>query len=751
MSFRCPVILWAIIGIAGSGGIGFHPAAAADADGTQTVLRRASALRAEEKPEEALEELRQAARDLKESQGDDFPGLLPLYDLAAEILFETGQFEKAEPLLARVIDLRETLIESGRVEERGPLASSLLLIGKVHASQGEVGDVIDSIKRAVILYGTTLGLRHSETMRAQAELGRAVQLYVDTLGPEHEATLVARRALADVQESLGDYAAAVETWQKVYAISSAALGTESGETSMDAERLSEAMVCAGRASAAVEFLTERLEKLVAAPGDTSASRARVWRIIGELHLALERFTPATNAFREALRLDETLAGRERNASVLLDRILLARVDSSRGDDPDWDEIDGMLRGLKTATGDRTTVAEAWAAAGALLIDLGDSAQALPALDRASEAIESVDEPSRFLDRLALECRRHRVRALLDAGQLEKARGVAEDVAAAAEVEYGPAGWKTLQSLMELLECATLASDAELSRRLAKLIVDRRVPRTDMPTEELLTRLLVQASQTGEPSDAGDQAGVLKQFEELRIAQFGSDSPAVAQSLVCLGNACQQQRDWAAAVAYYEQALSLQERVLDPQHPDIAATILPLSRAYRAVRRLDDAERVLERALGIWEQAVGPTHPATLATVKALALAQLAMDRPRQAIPLMERLQAALMADPRVDDEELARLLVRLAQLHVTTGERSAVIRILSQALELDWWNMTAAAPVERITSAAKVLAEIAATFDRINDPTAARSAERRARKLASLVAEPQGILDAIDEIIAGGT
>lgn len=713
-------------------------------------LRQAIALRDAGKFDEALDELREGVRDVKQTKGEGHPDLLPLYDLAAEILFETDQIEKAEPLLDKVVGIREQLIAEGAVTERGPLAASLLLLGKVHSSRGEFEDVIDSIKRAVLLYGRTYGPMHSDTVRANGEFMQAVGLFDETLGAEHEAAIHARESLAESQEALGRYVAAVQSRRQLYEVKRAVYGDAGAITLREAQRLAEASCFMGENRAGIAILRRNVEAAMAGDEVTAAELSEVLRTLGRLQLAIDEFSAAEASFREAFEIDQRAFPEPQHPRILLDRALVVQVAARRGGagPAEVEELDEIIQGLLMADAFDEELAsasiEALVAASEVMLDMRLPTRAHVAAEKAAQlAQELVLDPDEVTLPM-VESQIALVKVRLAQGDGDVVREMAEVALGNIEQFTGPASWATLDLMMLLAECAVVQGDTPGARNFLAYLFECSVPRPDYDSEQRLASIVADVAL----ADAEDPQQLVVRYLALRGEQFGEDSEAVAQAEVCLANAYQSRREWEEAIRHYENAVALQKRILDPHHPEIAACLLPLSRAYRAMRRPEDARAVLEQALVIWEAAVGPRHQVTLETVKALALSHLSLSERAEAIPLMVRLRDAYLEDPRSDGEEVTRLLVRLAKLYAESGQRAAAGESLNKAIDWGWWQMESGThSADKIGTAAVLMAEVAAVFQQLEEPAAARSAERRARTLAGLLDAPQAVNEAIDAVL----
>ena len=631
--------------------------------------------------EQALADLRAANALVKKSRGDGHPDQLPLLDLAAEILVENDKMQEAEGPLQKAVAIREALAREGQSSQEVPLAASLLLLGKVHASLGKYESVVDMLKKAVRVLDTSLGPEHEKTFQARRELARSVEIFEETLGPEHPATLKALEELDEVQAALGDWTAAAANARKIIEVKREKFGAAGPEALEAVMTLTDLIALGG---AAAEAITIQADAIAAAEAADAAPAVLVpsLRHLGALHLANEDYSPAIDAFMRSRDLATAHLGAD-GAEPLIDRLHLVDVAQKRGDDDPWDagfeQIVARLQEL-AGQGDPRAAEGLRLAAGVLL--------AADSFDRASELYrEALTLDQRLLGPAHVDVAEDQLglgRCLVGNGDTAAAESLLRTALQTMQREHGPAHAATLAAVTRLAECAVRAGDAKAAEKYVAQILERRVPRQGAHAEEEFCRLVDAAAALCKKSrDVARGEALRDQLVAIRRAQFGESHEHVADVLVAMANARQAARDYAAATTMYETGIAIYAASLGGEHPDIAAALLPLARAYRAAGNNELAEKTLRRALGIWEATVGPDHEVTLATVKPLALVLLALDREGEAIPLMERLLAGLDADPEGDDAEKMKLLTKLAELRESVGEADAARRDLRRAIEIE--------------------------------------------------------------------
>lgn len=144
--------------------------------------------------------------------------------------------------------------------------------------------------------------------------------------------------------------------------------------------------------------------------------------------------------------------------------------------------------------------------------------------------------------------------------------------------------------------------------------------------------------------------------------FGSEHPAVAESLNALAVLARNQGDYEQAERFHRQALAIREKTLGPEHPATARSLNDLGVLYRTQGKYEQAEPLLQQALSIREQALGFEHPDTLITFINLAKLYLEQREYEQAEQLLKQ---ALATGERVLEPEhplIAHNLNLLARL-----------------------------------------------------------------------------------------
>ena len=707
----------------------------------EAALEEATKLHEAGDSEGALGVLRKTTALIRKEKGASDPDLLPILDMAGLILFEQEKLAEAEGPLSKAVALREPLLSDRPGQFDVEQASTLLLLGKLHASAGRLDQMVDSLVKAVVMFDSALGAEHERTLQARGELVRAVDLFTQQLGPNHEATIKANEELAKVHEALGDYAAAVATLRARYDGEVQHGGPGAGATLRAAAALGRVLALEGKEDDAIAVMTQAAEAAEAARTTDAVALVELLRQIAELHADLEDYSPAEAALGRAHEIDARADGGV-GVEAAVDDLLVDRLAALQGD------FDPAENGFARATARFQELAQAGdhragrglRLAGDACREAGLTNEAAGFYKAALEADERIVGPQ---DACTAEDQLGMGRCLLASGDAEGARPLLEQAAKTLRRKLGPAHPSTLAAMVALASATVKAGQADAAAEMVGRLIDRRVPREGRREDEELARVVDGAAGLLAAAGRGKEAEKLRgDFLRLRVRQFGEDHPYVADTYVNLANARQAANAWGDALALYRQGVERREAVLGESHPDVAAALLPMARTHRALKQHAEAVALLRRALAIWENAAGPDHPVTLATVKQLALAQLAAgDRPA-AVASMERLLAAYEQDPETPPDDVVKLLSKLAELKHALGEDDAARRHVRRAAEIE----TSLAGDATTSDQASDLAELARVQRMLGDEEAAQANLQTARAIADQLADSQAKLQEIEAI-----
>ena len=589
---------------------------------------------------EALADLRAANTLIKKTLGDNHPDTLPVLDLAGLILLENGQCAEAQNPLRKAVALREALTAEGREVSPVEAAAALVLLARAQMCVG--------------IFEPAAGL-----------LTKAVELFGTSVGPGHPSTEAALERLAEVHFGLGEAAAGQAELEQLLERRQQQAG-QSAEVLATATLLARAQAWQGNAATAIEPLAAAVtahERSHANP----AAVAGALRQLAELQTECGDLDAAGVSLERARSTDRKLSG-EGHAAVLIDSMLLAKLDAMRGDtDAAWAACQPIVSAIDTlVAGDDPQAAAAVRAAAEVRLAGQDFDSAADLFRRALE-LDTERLGADHLDIAADEAGLGR--SLMGSGDIKAARTRLDHALAVSKRARGPFHADTLALLTEVGACAAQGGDLATASGILKMLIDQGVARRSDAFEgslcDLVERVAALEARTG---DADRAMETRRSLIGLRQRQFGQQHERVADCMVRQANAQQVAGDHADAVVFYENAIKIMEQLRSANDPEVAAILVPLAVSYQALGVNEKAEEAFARGLAIWEASVGPDHPVTIATLKPLALVRLALGKNDAALPLMIRLLAAYDADPATPPADTIKLLKKLAQIHEARGE-----------------------------------------------------------------------------------
>lgn len=706
------------------------------ADGEPSPLEKAATLRADGQYDEALDTLRAESRAIKAADGDDAPGLLPINDLAAEILVDRGDLTAAAALLEKTILAREQLVAAGSPEEAGALGASFLTRTRLEITAKRLPAAIAAGQRALLILDGASPRDDAALARAQGVLQASTEALDDMVGAGSDASVETRNEVAAVFTSLGMTQAAIEQRQRILAGLLQRREVDATAVLQATERLTRLMMASGHAEEAIPVVEKTLPAL-GAPATPHAIAAH--RLLGEAYLASGRLALAEVSFAHVLEA----VGKEAKPSPFVlasDRMRSLMVAVRRGNAtqlPDWFDAAQKLL-VRPGAADMSVALPGLVLAATVKQEMGDPVGAAELLARGLSLAGSMKPPdgglvADFSGRLAI--------AQIAAGKAALARKTAEPALPAAERSVGPgsaqAGFLRI-ALADALARADTKSEAQIeAAALVGKACDRGLPRPDDTWEAMATGICDRLAGAEGASDLRDR------YLAARVGQFGANHPHVVSACGLFGAARLAAGDWAAAADFFQRALDLDS---NDQSPETAANLVLLARACQAAGEPSRALETARLALAAWENVAGADHPGTLDAAEALVSAQLQAGDAEVDRALLERLCASDAID---DPSRRAALLVRLADLTVAQDRRRAQ-DLLRKALQLPCWNdgfEGGAAASQRLAFTAALAAHTATLT---GDSTTATRMLQLARRLVMQSEDANALLERIERVASRG-
>jgi tetratricopeptide (TPR) repeat protein len=124
-----------------------------------------------------------------------------------------------------------------------------------------------------------------------------------------------------------------------------------------------------------------------------------------------------------------------------------------------------------------------------------------------------------------------------------------------------------------------------------------------------------------------------------ITQWDMEFPEASSLLGKAGYLQRVHGQYTEAEPLYQRALAVDEKRLEPDHPNVATRLNNLAQLYYDLGRYPEAEPLMQRALAIDEKTFGPDHPKIAAMLNNLAVLYWNQGRYVEAEPLMQRARA----------------------------------------------------------------------------------------------------------------
>jgi tetratricopeptide (TPR) repeat protein len=164
--------------------------------------------------------------------------------------------------------------------------------------------------------------------------------------------------------------------------------------------------------------------------------------------------------------------------------------------------------------------------------------------------------------------------------------------------------------------------------------------------------------------------------------LGPDHPTVARDLNQLGTLIHAEGDYKAAEELFRRALAIEKKTLSPASPDVASALCNLGSVFMEMGDYSAAEPLFRQALAIDEKSLGPNDPYTGKALVDLAFLLDAEKDYQAAEPLFRR---ALAIDEKAlgtDHPETAKAISALGSLLRDKGDYKAAEELFRRALAI---------------------------------------------------------------------
>lgn len=223
------------------------------------------------------------------------------------------------------------------------------------------------------------------------------------------------------------------------------------------------------------------------------------------------------------------------------------------------------------------------------------------------------------------------------------------------------------------------ADGHRWARLADVALGGVADREQLARSSLLAHIASLHADTGAYTDA---RALYEQALSLREQALGPDHPEVVTLLHNLAFVDEKTGDYRDAKARLERALAVRIETLGPNHPDVATSLNNLANVEHALDANAQAMALHTRALAIRRAALGPDHPEVAASLNNLANLHSVANEPAKARALYERALAIRTRVHGPSHPDVAQTLHNLASIHDLTGEPERALPLFERALAI---------------------------------------------------------------------
>ena len=281
--------------------------------------------------------------------------------------------------------------------------------------------------------------------------------------------------------------------------------------------------------------------------------------------------------------------------------------------------------------------------------------------------------------LALEVQAARALLAHERGSIGEAEEAFRDVVDAADgIGYTELAASAATSLARIVAVDTASHERGVEDlRRAQALVERLGRPLDLHVDVLRASAAIDRSRSDLVSG---EAHLRDAIETLRAA--GERDLALADTLVELGDNLGDQARLEEAFASVQEALSIFERIVGPEHPRGAAALVALAHLHERGGDPMLAVEILERARTILERGYGPAHVRVADVSVRLAAQRIELRRFDAASDALDRANEIYGATYEPTHVAFAEVLMQRGILAFRAAEWEAAAKLLSDAVDL---------------------------------------------------------------------
>ncbi len=360
---------------------------------------------------EAADSLLARALELRQQLHGDGPHeeLAEVLVLIGRVRKEQGRFDEAEPFMARALQQRRALHPEGSegiADDMVELGDAYRLLGRADDALALYHDALTTYERlpappraSIAITRNNVALVHHEAGRLAEALPlyeRAVEELLDTLGPTHPYSLILQQNLAGFNRSLGRYASADSIFRAVVAVEREVhSGSPNAATAL--ANLGITLRMRGHYDEAAEALLGALA-LLEPLGPTHPSVTLRLRNLAFVRIDQGRFDEAESLVRDFARRRVERVGPQGETTAIQDLGIVYRQ-AGRYDEALHALNDALARRQNEAEGPHPAKVEVLEALALTHWDAGDTGQAAAVFGEALEMVREMGQDTEAVDLL----------------------------------------------------------------------------------------------------------------------------------------------------------------------------------------------------------------------------------------------------------------------------------------------------------------------------------------------------------------
>ncbi|CAF0730650.1 unnamed protein product [Adineta steineri] len=503
------------------------------------------------------------------------------WDRLSELLFNIGQFNKAEHLYTTLLEQTSDISEQAHYYNR---------LGGIYLNQGDYEKAIRYCEKALEIRKKTLSANHPDLAFSYNNIGsvcdemgeysqallaheKALEIREKTLPSNHPDLATSYNNIGLVYMNMGEYSKALSFYEKALEIDQKSLPPNHPSLATSYCNISSVYDKMGDYSQALSYHEKALEIDQKNLPSNHPSLATSYNNIGLVYEHTGEYSQALSYHEKALEIREkTLPANHPHLASVYNNI--GRV---------YDNIGEYSKALsyhekaleikqKTLPSNHPSLATSYSNIGSVYDKMGEYPQALSSHEKALEIDQKTLSPNHP----------HLATSYNNIGLVYEHTG-----------EYS-------QSLA--------------SHRKALEIREKSLPSNHPSLATSYNNIGSVYNNMGEYSKA---LSYHEKALEIREKSLPSNHPSLATSYSNIGSVYKHKEEYSQALSYHEKALKIREKTLSLNHPDLANSYNYCADLYYSMKDYSKALSYFERTLDIYQRALYATHPDIIDVKKSI--------------------------------------------------------------------------------------------------------------------------------------